>query len=98
MNLIWSLLRLSLIASGVSLADDLLVIVNFNAPILPLGAGMQFVFKPLRWLGVFVAGGYRYVAKINFNLNFNGAYYSYGAWIDIRQIYRDIKYYGFQKR
>ena len=71
---------------------------DFTAPIVPLGAGMQFIFKPVRWIGVSVTGGYRYVAKKNVNINFNGFYYSYGVWVDLRQIYRDIKYYGFQKK
>ena len=34
----------------------------------------------------------------NPNVNFSGAYYSYGVWVDLRQIYRDIKYYGITRK
>ena len=62
--------------------------------IIPLGAGLQVVLKPVRWVGFCVMGGYRYVYEKSVNLNFNGLYYSFGLWLDIRQIYRDIKFYG----
>jgi hypothetical protein len=73
---------------------------NVTAPIIPFGAGVQFIIKPFKWIGVAVSGGYRYVAEknVNANSNFNGFYYSYGVWLDIRQIYRDIKFYGVQKK
>jgi hypothetical protein len=60
------------------------------------GGGVRMVLKPLRWIGLYGTGGYRIVVfNKKTNLNFNGAYYSYGIWVDIRQIYRDIKFYGF---
>ncbi len=67
-------------------------------PILPLGCGLQVIFKPVKWVGVSFMGGYRYVQDKDKRLNFNGTYYSIGLWIDFRQIYRDIKYYGFIKK
>lgn len=71
---------------------------NITAPIIPLGAGVQFILKPFKWVGLSVTGGYRYVAEKNVNLNFSGFYYAIGVWVDFRQIYRDIKFYGFQKK
>ena len=69
-----------------------------TAHMVPLGAGAQLVLKPVRWVGFSTMVGYRYVAQKDENLNFNGWYYSLGVWIDVRQIYRDIKYYGFIKK
>jgi hypothetical protein len=63
-----------------------------------MGAGLQLVLKPFRWIGFCAAGGYRYVADKNVKTNFNGLYYSYGLWLDVRQIYRDIKFYGVIKK
>jgi hypothetical protein len=63
-----------------------------------LGAATKIILKPVRWIGLSIMGGYRYVFEEKANLNLDGAYYSFGVWVDIRQIYRDIKFYGFQKR
>ena len=71
--------------------------INSKA-IFPMGAAFQVVLKPVRWVGFSFMGGYRYVYDENVNLNFNGLYYSFGLWVDIRQIYRDIKFYGFVKK
>lgn len=71
---------------------------NESASLVPLGAGIQLVLKPVRWIGFSTTGGYRYVGVNSQDLNFNGLYYSFGLWLDIRQVYRDIKYYGFIKR
>jgi hypothetical protein len=59
--------------------------------IIPFGTGIDIIYKPL------ISGslGYRFVAQKYANLNFNGAYYSIGIWVDIRQIYRDVRFYGF---
>ena len=65
-------------------------------PLKITGGGVNIVLKPVRWIGVSGMAGYRIVAfNKKTNLNFNGFYYSYGVWIDLRQIYRDIKFYGF---
>lgn len=66
---------------------------------IPLGAAGKVILKPVRWIGLSVMGGYRYVLENKLALlNLDGSYYSFGVWIDLRQIYRDVKYYGFQKR
>jgi hypothetical protein len=65
-------------------------------PVKLTGGGVQIVLKPLKWIGVSGMGGFRIVTfNKKTNLNFNGLYYSYGVWVDLRQIYRDIKFYGF---
>ena len=66
---------------------------------VPLGAGVKVILKPIRWIGLSIMGGYRYVIEGKPSLlNLDGSYYSVGVWVDLRQIYRDVKYYGFQKR
>lgn len=79
-------------STGLPLAEEI------NRAFVPMGAGGKLILKPVRWIGLSLMGGYRFVLEKNPNLNFNGAYYAIGIWIDIRQIYRDIKYYGFIKR
>lgn len=66
-----------------------------SGSIVPTGAGLQVVLKPFRFVGFSVMGGYRYVYTKTEpgNLNFNGWYYSFGLFLDIRQIYRDLKFY-----
>lgn len=71
---------------------------TLSQSIVPLGAGVQLVLKPVRWVGVSTMGGYRYVSGWRPAPNFNGLYYSFGLWVDIRQVYRDVRYYGFIKR
>lgn len=71
---------------------------EINRAFWPLGAGTKVIVKPVRWIGLSLMGGYRYVFEKNQFLNFNGSYYAFGIWIDLRQVYRDIKYYGFIKR
>ena len=66
--------------------------------LLLAGAGVGLTFKPTRWLGLTGTAGLRGVLDGNSNINFSGAYYSYGIWLDLRQIYRDVKYYGFIKK
>ena len=62
------------------------------------GIGPLLAFKPTKWLGIIGMIGYRFTSEKNANLNFNGFYYSYGAWFDVRQIIRDYKYYLVKKR
>lgn len=67
-----------------------------HGPIKLTGGGVQIILKPFRWIGLSGMAGYRITAfNKKTNLNFNGGYYSYGIWIDLRRIYRDIKFYGF---
>ena len=65
-------------------------------PLKLTGGGVEIVLKPLKWIGISGMAGYRItIFNKRTNLNFNGAYYSYGIWVDLRQIYRDLKVYGF---
>lgn len=66
--------------------------------IVVTGGGASITLKPIKWIGLTAMAGYRAVLDGNTNLNFNGAFYSYGVWIDLRQIYRDIKFYGFIRK
>jgi hypothetical protein len=68
-----------------------------SAVVFVEGIGPQLTFKPFRWVGVNTMIGYRFTFEKNANLNFNGAYYSYGVWLDIRQIIRDCRYYLVKK-
>ena len=60
--------------------------------------GVNMIFKPIRWVGVSGTFGYRIALDKNPNLNFSGAYYSIGLWVDLRQIYRDTRFYGFTRK
>ncbi|MES2761930.1 MAG: hypothetical protein V4677_06975 [Bacteroidota bacterium] len=60
--------------------------------------GVNLIFKPVRWIGVSGTFGYRIALDKNPNLNFSGAYYSIGLWVDLRQIYRDTRFYGFTRK
>ncbi len=65
---------------------------------VPLGAGVKFIVKPARWIGISSMIGYRYIPYKQNLLDYDGLYYSLGVWVDFRQIYRDIKYLGIQKK
>jgi len=66
--------------------------------IVPISAGFQAKFKIIKWAGISVAGGYRYVAQErNIDLAFRGLYYSFGVWVDARYATRHTRYY-FKKR
>ncbi len=73
------------------------LIANRDLTIFPLGAGLQAIFKPIKWVGVTFLTGYRFVQENERGLNFNGMYYSIGVWLDFRQVLRDTKFYGFQR-
>lgn len=64
----------------------------------PFGAGLEIVLKPLKWIGFSSMGGYRYVYEEQKNLSLDGFYYSLGLWIDLQEIIREVKFYGFQKK
>jgi len=66
--------------------------------IIPIGIGVQPVYKPWKWVGVAFLLGYRIVLENNSNQNFNGWYYSFGLTVDLRQIIRDTKYYLIKKK
>ena len=60
--------------------------------------GVNMILKPVRWVGISGTFGYRVALDKNPNLNFSGAYYSIGLWVDLRQIYRDTRFYGFTRK
>lgn len=67
--------------------------------ILPVSAGLQIIIKPVKWAGISCVGGYRHVVQEkNIDLNFKGFYYSFGLWIDARNVFRHTKYYFKKKR
>jgi hypothetical protein len=61
------------------------------------GGGLKLVVKPVKHIGISGIVGYRFVEDIFSNTNFNGLYYSLGVWVDIRQIYRDTRFFGFMR-
>ncbi|MCW3077768.1 MAG: hypothetical protein JWO32_2377 [Bacteroidetes bacterium] len=65
--------------------------------IIPFGVGIEPIVKPFRWVGISFLLGYRFVASHSV-ANFNGMYYSVGLNFDVRQIIRDVNYYGFKKK
>ncbi len=60
--------------------------------------GVNMIFKPVKWVGISGTFGYRIALDKNPNINFSGAYYSIGLWVDLRQIYRDTRFYGFTRK
>lgn len=74
------------------------LLADRKAGLLVGGIGPLLAFKPTKWVGIIGMVGYRFTSEKNTNLNFNGFYYSYGAWFDLRQIIRDYKYYLVKKR
>ncbi|HXB40508.1 MAG TPA: hypothetical protein VNZ49_08195 [Bacteroidia bacterium] len=70
---------------------------NRYGNVIPLGTALDIYFKPTRWFGINVMGGYRYVINNNSRLNLNGWFYSIGAAIYIRQIVQDSRYF-FKKK
>lgn len=68
-----------------------------KAGMLLCGAGPMVTLKPLRWVGISGMAGYRLTYEKNQNINLNGLYFSYGLWLDIRQIIRDTRYYLVKK-
>ncbi len=61
--------------------------------IVPISAGLQLIFKPIKWIGISFVGGYRHaVQEKNINLNFTGFYYSFGIWVDARHVTRWSRY------
>jgi hypothetical protein len=63
--------------------------------IWPTNAGLQLIIKPLKWIGVSASGGYRYIGnKVNTELVLRGWYYSFGLWLDGRQIYRSARLFN----
>jgi hypothetical protein len=74
------------------------LLADRHAGLLVGGIGPLLAFKPTKWVGIIGMVGYRFTSEKNTNLSFNGFYYSYGAWFDIRQIIRDYKFRYVKKR
>ncbi len=81
-----------------------------QGPVIIYGLSAQLIIKPVRWIGLVGMGGYRYTtfspneirstnpnAEKETQLDFRNFYYSYGVWIDLRQIIRDTRFYGFKR-
>ena len=71
---------------------------RFTAGFIPLSSNIKFIAKPKRWIGISVALGYAKFLDKQKVLDFDGFYIPIGLWLDLRQVYREIKYYGFQKK
>jgi len=71
---------------------------RINGQIIPYGGGLQAIFKPVRWAGVSLIGGYRFVNQRRDGPDFRGWYYTLGLWLDARQIVRSYKYRSLKKR
>ncbi len=65
---------------------------------IPIGVGIQPIYKPVRWVGMSLLLGYRVALERNPNENFNGFYSALGISLDIRQIIRDIRYSSKKKK
>jgi hypothetical protein len=74
-------------------------ITESKGEIVPLSAGLQFIFKPIKWLGISCIGGYRLVLQErNTTLNFTGLFYSFGLWVDARYLYRNTLYFNKKRK
>ncbi len=62
-----------------------------------VGSGITLILKPIKHIGLSSKIGYRLVSDKTSNLNFNGLYYSLGVWLNIKQISRDTRFYGFMR-
>ncbi|MBI3520049.1 MAG: hypothetical protein HY062_11930 [Bacteroidetes bacterium] len=74
------------------------IVSEKDGGVMLTSGGVDIVIKPLKWVGVSGSAGYRIALENNPNVNFNGAYYSYGFWVDVREIYRDIRFYGITRK
>lgn len=74
------------------------IIADHQGGALLTSGGVNIILKPVKWIGISGTVGYRISLDKNPNVNFSGAYYSYGVWVDLRQIYRDIRFYGFTRK
>ena len=74
------------------------LLLNRSAGMVVFGIGPLLAIKPFKWVGIIGMAGYRLTFEKGNNLNFNGAYYAYGVWLDVRQIIRDSNYYLIKKR
>lgn len=84
----------------ISLEDTLAhkIITDKRGGVYLTAGGVDIILKPVKWIGLSGSAGYRLALDKNPNINFSGAYYSIGLWVDLRQIYRDTRFYGFTRK
>lgn len=73
-------------------------IVDRKGGTIILGGGFGLTVKPLKWIGITGSAGYRYALDNNPNINFSGFFYSYGVWVSLGSIYRDVRYCGIKRK
>ena len=73
-------------------------IVDRKGGTVIVGGGIGCTVKPLKWFGISGSAGYRYDFDNNPNVNFSGFFYSYGVWIGLGRIYRDVRYFGIKRK
>jgi hypothetical protein len=60
---------------------------------IPVNTGLLAIIKPIKWAGISATGGYRFVRENeNLQMSLEGWFYSFGLWVDARQIYRSIRF------
>ncbi|MCE3226507.1 MAG: hypothetical protein K0S32_1058 [Bacteroidetes bacterium] len=57
-------------------------------------AGLQFVFKPVKWIGISSNLGYRTASE----RIIEGYYYSIGVWVGFKPISTDVNYYLIKRK
>ncbi len=63
-----------------------------------IGGGVGITIKPFKWFGITGSAGYRNALDNNPNVNFSGFFYSYGIWVGLGRIYRDVRYCGIKRK
>jgi len=74
------------------------ILVDKNGGTLIIGGGVGITIKPLKWFGITGSAGYRKALEKNPNVNFSGFFYSYGVWVSLGSIYRDVRYCGVKRK
>jgi len=74
------------------------VLVNKKGGTLIIGGGVGVTIKPFKWVGITGSAGYRNALDNNPNINFSGFFYSYGVWVGLGRIYRDVRYCGIKRK
>lgn len=73
-------------------------IVDKKGGTIIIGGGVGITIKPLKWFGITGSAGYRNALDNNPNVNFSGFFYSYGVWVGLGRIYRDVRYCGIKRK
>ena len=67
---------------------------TIDNPLWLAGGGIIAILKPVRWIGLSGMYGYRYTSEELFD----GFYYTFGVWLNIRQVINDGRYYLIRKK